>query len=156
MAQASHNTEQRESQRDTHFPRHPNHHVSTGSTQPHSGTALLQHTAPLQPKHSHRVDAFTQNRHTASLQAYGRDPAPLINVTQMHGRSVSWPHSRPGPPPQAFLTSTGQPTGDQRRSGRCSSHGHRSSSSSRRDGEMREHLADMMRFLATVDVQDVD
>ena len=52
---------QRESERDAHFPRHPKRHVSTESAQPHSGTALLQHTAPLQPKHSHRIDAFTQN-----------------------------------------------------------------------------------------------
>ena len=55
------NTEQRESEHDARFPRHPKCHLSTVPAQPHHAMALLQHRALLQPKHSHRTIALTQN-----------------------------------------------------------------------------------------------
>ena len=63
------NTEQRESEHDARFPRHPKCHLSTVPAQPHPAMALLQHTALLQPKHSHRTIAFTQNMQAFSVFA---------------------------------------------------------------------------------------
>ena len=85
------NTKQIELECDARFPRHPKWHVSTGSAQSHYRTALLQQTAPLQPKHSHRVVAFTQNM-TSTQRPCKHTETTLHNWSQTH-------HCRLGPSP---------------------------------------------------------
>ena len=99
-------------------------HLSTVPAQPHPAMALLQHTALLQPKHSHRTIAFTQNMQAFSVFASIRSRTLHhweATETQMHAKIVSWPRGRPQPTHQPSSSSAGSPTGDRRHSSRCSS-----------------------------------
>ena len=112
------NTEQRKSECDTRFTRHPKCHASTGTAQSHHtsyhGSAAADSTtlAQTQPQDL----AFTQNMASIlRLCKHSRnDPSPPATDTQMHAKTVSWPRGRPKPTYLTSISSAGPPSSDHR------------------------------------------